>query len=251
MLPRIWIFDTYSIMLFIGVAVCLYVFYYYHKVNNSNKKYIYDLLLAGIAAIIVGLISAVCFQALFDHLKENSDNGPLSMTFYGGLVGGAGAFLIIYFAIIKRKYKESRFLEDILIPAPMGIAIAHAFGRIGCFMAGCCYGIETDSWLGVKFPNLEHNVYPTQLFEAIFLFLLFGLLAYFAFKRKSKYTLSIYLISYGIWRFLIEFIRGDDRGAYFLSLSPSQWFSIVALIIGALLAIILKKCLKNKEAHEK
>ena len=154
------------------------------------------------------------------------------MTFYGGLVGGIAVFLIGYVLVIRRKYPDSDFINDIMVIAPAGIAVAHAFGRIGCFMAGCCYGIETDSPLGVRFPGMEHNVYPTQLFEAISLFLLFGLLYYLAFYKRTKHTLSVYLIGYGVWRFLIEFIRGDDRGAYMLGLSPSQWFSIVAVAIG-------------------
>ena len=74
----------------------------------------------------------------------------------GGLIGGVACFLAIYF-IFGRKYKNK--LKDCLPFIPLSIVIAHAFGRVGCFFAGCCYGIETDSWLGVKFPQLENKVF--------------------------------------------------------------------------------------------
>ena len=164
------------------------------------------------------------------------------MTFFGGLVGGVIIFLIGYKVVIKKRYPESKFINDILIIAPACITLAHGLGRIGCFFAGCCYGIETDSIWGVKFPHLDHNVYPTQLYEAIFLILLSGILSLLAFKYKNKYTMPIYLASYGIFRFLIEFIRGDDRGAFLFDLiSPSQVFSIICVLISVGLSIYLFK----------
>ena len=240
MLPKIWIFDTYSIMLFIGVLLCLLLYRHYAKSNNINSKYTYDILLLGCISVFTGLIFASLFQLLFDLLKENSTNQLFSMTFYGGLVGGVICFLLGYFLIIKKRYKEANFSNDILTIAPACITLAHGIGRIGCFLAGCCYGIETDSFLGVKFPHLDHNVYPTQLYEAFFLLLLTFVLYILAMKLHCKYNLCIYLFSYGVFRFLLEFIRGDDRGAFFLSLSPSQLFSIIAIIVSIGLFIYLK-----------
>ena len=130
--------------------------------------------------------------------------------------------------------------------APACITIAHGFGRVGCFMAGCCYGIETDSWLGVQFPHLAHAVYPTQLFEALFLFALSAILFYIAIKKRSAYTLPLYLLSYGIFRFCLEFLRGDNRGELLSSLSPSQWFSIIAIISAILVFFIIKNSHKLK-----
>ena len=190
---------------------------------------------------MVGLIFAVIFQSIFDAFKENSENPAFAMTFYGGLIGGAAFFLIYHKFVIKKKYPTSNFTNDVLLIAPSCICVAHAFGRIGCFLAGCCYGIETESSLGVLFPGMEHKVYPTQLFESAFLFILFAILFVLAYKYKCKYTISIYLLSYGIFRFLLEFIRGDERGSYFLSLSPSQWISIIAVVLSIVLFIFMRK----------
>ena len=241
MLPQIWIFDTYSIMILIGAISCFILYVLYAKKNKISRNYYYDILLLACISIIIGLVSASLFQLLFDALKENGEISIFSMTFFGGLVGGVIAFLIGYFYILKKKYTNESFISNVLIIAPACITIAHAFGRIGCFLAGCCYGIETDSIFGVTFPGMSHAVYPTQLFEATFLFILSAILFMLAYKGKFKYTFSIYLSCYGLFRFLLEFIRGDDRGAYFLSLSPSQWFSIIAFTISIVLFIWLKK----------
>lgn len=241
MLPNLWIFDTYSLLIFIGVISCLYVFYINGKKNKLEKGYLYDIMINAILSIIIGFFFAVAFQSIFDALKKDSENPAFAMTFYGGLIGGIAFFVIYYKLKIKRKYVNANFINDILLIAPACICIAHGFGRIGCFLAGCCYGIVTDSVLGVSFPGMENKVYPTQLFEAVFLFILFLVLFILAYKLKYKHTFSIYLFSYGVFRFLIEFIRGDDRGAYFLNLSPSQWISILAIISSIILYILINK----------
>ena len=146
---------------------------------------------------------------------------------------------------------SNKFINDILIIAPACITLAHGLGRIGCFFAGCCYGVETDSIFGVKFPHLDHNVYPTQLYEAMFLIILTAILSLLAFKYKNKYTMPIYLASYGVFRFLIEFLRGDDRGAFLFGIiSPSQVFSIICLVISVGLTIYLHKVNINAKACE-
>ena len=248
MLPQLWIFDTYSIMLLIGVSVCLFLFSLYSKKNNMDSKYKYDLLLLACFSVMTGIIFASLFQMLFDALKSG-DISPFSMTFFGGLTGGVIFFILGYKFYIKKKYNQANFIDDIMIIAPSCITIAHGFGRIGCFLAGCCYGIETNSILGVTFPGMNHAVYPTQLFEAIYLFIISLILFILAYKYKFKYTLPLYLILYGMFRFSIEFIRGDDRGAFFLSLSPSQWFSIISIVISLVLTIYL--VFKNKNNYKK
>ena len=152
------------------------------------------------------------------------------ITVVPGLIGGAGFFLIVYFLLRKRLKLR---LLDILPVIPCCITVAHGFGRIGCFFAGCCYGRETDSIFGVQFKNVSGTRLPTQLFEAAFLFLLFAVLTLLVLKWKCPYTLSIYLVAYGIFRFIIEFFRGDDRGQIFGgTLSPSQVGSILYLLLG-------------------
>lgn len=92
----------------------------------------------------------------------------------------------------------------------------------------------------MKFPNLPNPVLPTQLYEAAFLFIMFGIRSYLVMKKDFKHNLSLYLIFYGIFRFLLEFIRGDDRGQFIGSITPSQFWSIVMIVAGIVVFFILK-----------
>ena len=245
MLPKIWIIDTYSLMFVLGVIACLLLVWVFFKKINKKEKYIYDILLLGILSVMFGLVFAVLFQILFDAIKGNIRWN--AMTFYGGLVGGVIAFVFGYNWKVKKLHKDANFIHDIFPIAPAAITIAHAFGRIGCFLAGCCYGVETDSIFGVQFPHLANPVYPTQLYEAIFLFILSSILFITAMKKRYIHNLSVYLLCYGVFRFCLEFLRGDARGELFLNLSPSQGFSIIAVISSVVLYIIINKKEKNRE----
>ena len=170
------------------------------------------------------------------------------MTFIGGLIGGVACFLAIYF-IFRKKYTAR--LYEVISLLPCGILIAHAFGRIGCFFAGCCYGKETDSFLGVQFPDLPHLVHPTQLYEAAFLFVLFAASVYLILKKDFKHNLSLYLIAYGVFRFLIEYVRGDDRGELVGFVSPSQFWSIFMAVAGVAIIFVMNRILNKAAQSEK
>ena len=134
--------------------------------------------------------------------------------------------------------------------APICITIAHGIGRIGCFLAGCCYGVQTDSWIGIDFPNDGlGKVVPTQLIEAIFLFLLTGILVILLLVKKFRYNFLVYLGAYSVFRFILEFFRGDERGVAF-ALSPSQVWCI--LILGGLFTLyLLLRKIFNDQNEEK
>ena len=239
MLPEIWIIDTYTLCILVGVVLGLLLVNVLGKKYELKKTYVLDLTILAIVSICAGLLTASLAQWIFNLIGGNNEFS--GMTFYGGLIGGAGIFILGFFIVIKKIHKEKANFMDCLVIAPSIITLCHAFGRIGCFMAGCCYGIETDSFLGVMFPGHHHKVYPTQLFESFFLFLLTLVLYILAIKKRFKYSMPLYMISYGIWRFLIEFIRGDDRGGYILGLSPAQFISIFIVIGGIVLIFIFKK----------
>ena len=148
------------------------------------------------------------------------------MTFLGGLIGGVIVYLGLYFLyvyVINPRLKEKSFFKsdmnkgvwELLRFVPISITLAHGFGRIGCFFAGCCGGVETNMWFGVVFPGHTEKVVPTQLFEAIFLFLISAAMILLYFRLHFKYNMAVYLIGYGYCRLIIEFFRNDERGALF------------------------------------
>ncbi len=158
--------------------------------------------------------------------------------FYGGLVGG---FLGLLLAGKLFQIPLMPYLTNLVFLVPLG----HAFGRIGCFMAGCCYGIPYNGPGAVVFP--ESNpftlsgvpLFPVQLAEACCLFLIFLILGYLTCFTDWEYPVESYMILYAIVRFSMEFLRFDAiRGAAF-GLSTSQWISI--LMLGAGLISILRR----------
>jgi len=119
--------------------------------------------------------------------------------------------------------------------------IVHGFGRIGCFMAGCCYGLPTDGFLSVVFTSpvcqaepLNTPLYPTQLFEATFIFSLLILL--FVLNKKKQFDgqlFLIYLMVYAAGRAILELFRGDTERGFLINkvLSNSQFISILVISV--------------------
>lgn len=236
------LFTLYGLTIAIGVLCAVLVLFIFAK-GRIKDSFIDFLFYNGVVAIALGFGAATLFQSFYNYL----DSGVWKwggMTFMGGLIGGVVTFLAGYF--IFRKRLEGR-LVDIISLLPCCIVIAHAFGRIGCFFAGCCYGKPTDSFLGVQFPFLDHKVHPTQLYESAFLFILFAVMLYLYLKKGFKHNLSLYLLSYGIFRFLIEFIRGDDRGAFVGGISPSQFWALVMIVASVAVYFLLDYLFKLRE----
>lgn len=241
-----YLFDIFFVIgIIFGV---LYLYFRTKKWNIESKQMDRLIIILGISGILM-YISANIFDSLFQVLKGNSwkDGG---ITFLGGAITGIVTFTILFWFLLKEKRSELKKYLNVLV---IGLVIGHAFGRIGCFCAGCCFGKITDSFLGVVFPEgsspyyyvvqeylsegmtlkaakelaLTTKVIPTQLIEASFLFILA-----FVLHKMRKNQFELYLIGYGIFRFFIEYFRADDRGKLFGFFSPSQWLSIAIVGIG-------------------
>ncbi len=164
--------------------------------------------------------------------------------FYGGLLGG----LLAGFIYCKKKKFDLREYSDICAP---GIPLFHTFGRIGCFLGGCCYGIESEFGYTIHGNELlpmvnDVNRFPVQLMEATLNFGLFLLLHYFLKKDKFKgRLLAIYLLLYSIIRFFDEFLRGDTYRGFLFGLSTSQIISIL-LFVGSIIYLIIFNVKKKK-----
>lgn len=233
MYPKIFnLIDTYSVMMILGIIVAFIIFILYLNRKNYSKLEKIWMIETSLLTIIIGIFSSNLFQNIY-NLIEDPSNFHYSfsgLTFYGGLIGGVISFLLIYFLLTKKHLEKDKSFFDVFSIAPLMITSAHTFGRIGCYCAGCCYGIESSSWMAVKFVTTETTVLPTNLFEAIFLLLLSIILAILIFKKDFKYGFVIYVSSYGLFRFLIEYIRGDYRGSFIPGLTPSQFWSIILIL---------------------
>ncbi len=170
--------------------------------------------------------------------------------FYGGLLGGA---LGLFIYIKQFKLKLEHYVEVYATVVPLG----HAFGRIGCFFAGCCYGMEYDGPLSHTYTvsagstPLGVPLLPIQLIESACLFLLFGslMIAFFKGKRIPYLCTRIYAIGYAALRFTLEFFRGDkERGVALFS--TSQWISLGIVVFVSTLWIISAKRKKKASTVE-
>ena len=163
----------------------------------------------------------------------------------GGLAGGVLA------AYVYCRIKKVPFLDYFDLCAP-SIAIAQGFGRIGCFMAGCCYGKETSCPIGITFTHSDFapnhvKLIPTQLISSGLNFLNMVFLLILAKKVGKKGVVAAsYMITYSVGRFVIEFFRNDDRGTI-LGLSTSQFFSVIIFVAGVL---FLAWAILHKEKEE-
>ena len=233
-------FPGYGFMIGIGLALGLIFGYVRARRRNIPLEHVLDIALYGFIAAFVGaklLHIIVNFQEFLENPIVIIASGGFVL--YGGLILG----LITICTYCKLKKIDFGYYMDLFIPTiPMG----HAFGRLGCFMAGCCYGQQTDSWIGVIFPvnSLAPSgvpLIPTQLISAIGNLIIASILIALYGKLKYKGQIgALYLMLYGVCRFIIEFFRDDYRGAIGF-LSTSQFISIFIIAISIGLFIFTKK----------
>lgn len=148
--------------------------------------------------------------------------------FYGGLLG---ALVFIVAAGRLFQIDAVSYLKNYIFLLPF----LHAFGRIGCFMAGCCYGMPYSGPGAVIFPDNSLalpgvSLFPVQIVEAVLLFCISAILIALCLNGKETYSIAVYLILYGVIRFLLEFLRYDQRRGIFYHLSVSQWISILIIL---------------------
>ena len=249
MYPKLFgVIDSYAFMLVLGVVLGVVLFEVYFRAHLKEKKRVFYLEMCLGFAIIMGMVGAYLFQNIYNLIEDPAHfQWTWSLTFYGGAIFGVGFFVLAFFVFARKHYPTG--LRDILRIFPASITAAHALGRIGCFLEGCCYGKPTDAWFGVKFVTTTGKVIPTNLFEAIFLACLCGVLLFLAFKKDSDYAFPIYLMGYGVWRFIIEFFRDDHRGSFIPGISPSQFWSI-ALFLGGAGLLVIYLIRRNKKPQE-
>jgi phosphatidylglycerol:prolipoprotein diacylglycerol transferase len=190
---------------------------------------------------------------LFQHSEEYSwkvfRNWQSGFVLYGGLITGIAAGILY----IKMRGFSVAQIADLCAPS---IMLALAFGRIGCFLNGCCHGKVCNGFPGVSFPpdspaaRWQHKgwnersdpVHPTQLYETAAALAFFFFLSWL-YKKKRKAQGEVFLVMgmlYGAWRFLIEFMRGDERPQWLGELSYSQVVSLVIFGVAGVWLFLLR-----------
>lgn len=228
----------YGLMIAIGIILAEYVGEKRAKKLGLREDMILNLTMWCAAG---GFLGAKLLYVITDFGEIIS--GKLSISdilygfvVYGGIIGG------IFSGWLYTKVHKFDFWKyfDLVMPS---IALAQGFGRLGCFLAGCCYGKPTNAWYGMEF---NHSVYedmigvkviPTQLISSAANFLHFAVLVLIAKKvKKDGIVAGCYLMFYSAGRFLIEFLRDDPRGALGI-FSTSQFISLFIFAAGVLVTV--------------
>lgn len=236
----------YGVMIAIGILAAFFVAEKNAVKNGLSKDHVDNLVFT---VLITGYLCSKLTYVLvnFSEFLKN----PMQFLGSSGWVVMGGIFGGILGAYGYCKIKKINFFDyfNLCMPA---VALAQGFGRIGCFFAGCCYGLETTSKLSVVFPSGSLapsgvSLIPTQLISSFGDFVLFAILyKVYANEKTKNETAAWYLILYSFGRFLVEFLRGDiERGSIGI-FSTSQFLSIITMVVGVIYLIKIKKDKKGQ-----
>ncbi len=234
---------SYGLMVALGLLGGLWVAQRLARRSGLNPEAIVNL---GVYCVLAGVAGAklLMFAVDYDYYRANpGEIFSLSTlraggVFYGGLIL-ALATGVLY---MRRQRLPGLATADALAP---GVALGHALGRVGCFLAGCCWGTGCNLPWAVTFTNpdahqlfgtpLARPLHPTQLYESLAEAAIFTLLwVRFPFRRRPGEIIGLYLVLYSTARFLVEFVRAHDQPNPFGgSLSTSQWIALVLAASGA------------------
>lgn len=257
MLPNINIFGKtisfYTIFSLIGILVVFAFQQIYTKKKGHDEIFMLYILLFSTIGIMIGghLLYALTMNKyiimFFQNVNSISSFEEFinwMITIFGGSVFYGGLFGGIIAAYIYMHKKKDINLDPYIGIGTLCVPLFHTFGRIGCFLSGCCYGIESS--FGFYLNNSPAPGcagvcrFPVQLLESCCNMLLFIILFYLFDKNKlsGKSTFKAYLLSYAIIRFLIEFLRGDEYRGFVGVLSTSQFISVIIIFTIILIEII-------------
>lgn len=236
-LPAYWLLTLLG-----AVAAFIYIYVANRSAESplAGDDMLHMAVLGGVGAMVGGKVLYVIatLPLVIENWALLSANPRwLVYTLFGGLVFYGGLFGALVAVYLYCRHYNLSFKEVMAIATP-ATPLFHLFGRVGCFLSGCCWGIEVP-W-GVAFnaslaaPN-GVPLLPVQLIEAGFNLLLFIFLAVAVKRLKRRWmVLPLYLMLYAAARFVLEFFRGDLARGVFL-LSTSQWISLAILVVVPLL----------------
>lgn len=240
----------YGLMVGIGIISAYLLVEQLAKRKHLDPEPVFGLTVFSVIGGFAGSKFLYFLTRLSDIIKDISviRDVATGWVVYGGIIGG------ILAAIVYCRVKKMEFLRymDIALPA---VAMAQGFGRIGCFLAGCCYGHPTESRFAITFTNSAYApngvpLVPTQLISSGLDFLLFAFLMLLLFKLKAPGQVGgFYLVFYSIGRFVLEFYRGDLIRGSVGTLSTSQFISIFTALAGVLLILGANVLYKRKQSE--
>ncbi len=232
---------SYGLLIAIGIILAVII-----AMKRAKRRGLVadEVLNIAIIIVICGFLGAKILFVLENFkqflISPMSVIGSSGFVVYGGIC--IGLFCVFAYCRWIRKVSFLRYV-DLVFPC---VALGQAFGRLGCFMAGCCYGRETTAWWGVTFPEGSFApagvpLIPTQLISAAGDFVIFLVLLWFTKKAKKVGDVTaLYLLLYGAGRFCVEFLRQNEQGGIG-PLTTAQCFSICFIAAAGVLFMLNRK----------
>lgn len=225
---------SYGAMLAAAVIVCAFLLQREAKARGLNPDTIFDLVFW---VVVSGIIGSRIFFILLNLPYFTERPSEIIMLQHGGLAWQGGLIAATLTAIVFFKRKKLPIAPTADFVAPY-VALGQAIGRIGCFLNGCCYGKEV-AW-GIYFPLHQARLYPTQLYDAFGLLIIFLILKKYETIRKTPgEVFCLYLFLASLQRFTVEFFRADHSIAW-LNLSIFQIVSVGIMIVSLYAYLFLK-----------
>ena len=250
---RLGSFDIhwYGVCMALGFLLFLWTLRHFGRGTRRNGDYVSNLL----TLLIVFGLGGARTAYVIEHWSRQFAHSPWQvlnlhqggLMFYGGLIG---AWIAMTGFALWHRENYLDFLDFLVTALPIG----HAMGRVGCFLEGCCFGARTDGPLGVVYPVGSHAwgqqvaeglispaspplpLYPSQLFEAALLVVLYAaLFLHYPRRKVPGGQVAIYAISYAVVRFVIEMFRSDER-AHVGPFTISQFISLLLFAFGLVMA---------------
>jgi len=236
---------TYGLFVALGFLISTILILRDARKAGISQNTIFDCLMT---VLISGLIGGRLLYVVINWEYYLQYPARALMFYEGGLAFQGALLAAILSGIIVARIKKISFWKTADLIAPY-IALGQAIGRIGCFLNGCCYGKIVSSGWKVQFPGETVTRMPVQIYLSIGLFLLFFVLLKFRQKQFfSGSVFAMYLIAYGMFRFLMDYLRGDEL-VVISGIRLSQMISMGTFLCGVLIFIVLKNKMKNNSRH--
>ncbi len=219
----------YSYGFSIAFGVLLSLFLMRHRAAKEGFPKPDGVVDIAFAVLVWGFLGARLFYVIQNFSYYAAEPLKILAVWEGGLIFYGGAITaLLGFGLMVRKQKCPFWKTlDFFVPY---VALTHAFGRIGCFLNGCCYGKSCDLPWAVRFPEIPHAVHPTQLYEAFYDLLLFVFLIKRRKRARREGEISLlYFLLYGMGRYMIEFVR--EPSWMWMGLTSNQWLSVAIMVV--------------------
>ena len=254
---------AYTFVVAVGAVVSFFVYAYLARKRGRDWPELFSFFIIELVGMFLGAHLLYFFVQLPEWIEYYSGRiqsvgdffvaftqGASGLVFYGGLLG---ATLCVYLYSRRHRYPVRSELNNAVIVYPL----FHMFGRIGCTLNGCCYGIEYHGIFAIQYTSdyivagksddvADYSRFPIQPLEALVGLIMFIILFILYKKTKDKYSLTcIYFLVYSIIRFFDEFLRGDAARGIWGPFSTSQWISLAIFVVTVTYLIVLRK--KNRK----